>query len=535
MNGAQALFKALTDAGVTTCFANPGTSEMQLVYEIGLTANVRPILCLQEDVVTGAADGYARMKGSPAVTLLHVGSGFANGIAMLHNAGRANTPVINVVGANASYHQPNYPEHELINGRVIDLARVVSHWTREARSASELGELGVEATALSKSGKICTIVAPTNFHWEEAATPPIPPAALRRPTASPDAIHHAANMLANGKKTGLVLGNVALRGDPLEIAGRIAAKTNATLLSETFPSFSLARGEGRPIVEIIPYFLETGLEFLKDFEQLIFVGALPPVVTFAYRNKPTFKNGPRCALFTMASADQDLPAALELLAKATRSTTAETTRQARRATTASPAGELTAQAIGQTLCALMPDNAILVDEAATNGPQIFAATKGARPHDYLSPVSGGAIGGGFPMALGAAIACPDRKIILVQGDGSGMYTVQALWSMAREKVDAIAIVIKNDAYAVLGLEMARVHDGELNTKMESMFDLTKPALDWVNIASGLGVSASSAKTAEEFHRHFASAIEMKGPTLIECQVAIPKEFVAFAELINKTR
>lgn len=309
MNGAQALFKALTDAGVTTCFANPGTSEMQLVYEIGLTANVRPILCLQEDVVTGAADGYARMKGSPAVTLLHVGSGFANGIAMLHNAGRANTPVINVVGANASYHQPNYPEHELINGRVIDLARVVSHWTREARSASDLGELGVEATVLAKTGKICTIVAPTNFHWEDATPPPIPPAASHRPMASPDAIGHAAKMLVNGKKTGLVLGNLALRGDPLEIAGRIAAKTNAALLSETFPSFSLARGEGRPIVEIIPYFLEAG--FLKDFEQLIFVGALYPVATFAYRNKPAFKHAPQCALFTMASADQDLLAALQ--------------------------------------------------------------------------------------------------------------------------------------------------------------------------------------------------------------------------------
>jgi acetolactate synthase I/II/III large subunit len=535
MNGAQALFKALTDAGVTTCFANPGTSEMQLVYEIGLTANVRPILCLQEDVVTGAADGYARMKGSPAVTLLHVGSGFANGIAMLHNAGRANTPVINIVGANASYHQPNYPEHELINGRVIDLARVVSHWAREARSASELGELGVEAAVLAKAGKICTIVAPTNFHWEEAAPPPIPPTALHRPMASPDAISHAANMLANGKKTGLVLGNLALRGDPLEIAGRIAAKTNAALLSETFPSFSLARGQGCPIVEIIPYFLETGLEFLKDFEQLIFVGALPPVVTFAYRNKPPLKSGPRCALFTMASTDQDLLAALESLSKATGSATAEALRQARRATTAPPTGELSAQAIGQTLCALMPDNAILVDEAATNGPQIFAATKGARPHDYLSPVSGGAIGGGFPMALGAAIACPDRKIILVQADGSGMYTVQALWSMAREKADIIAIVLKNDAYAVLGLEMARVREGELNPKMESMFDLTNPALDWVKIASGLGVSASRATTAEEFYRDFASALEVKGPTLIECQVAIPKEFAAFAEFINKTR
>jgi acetolactate synthase I/II/III large subunit len=535
MNGAQALFKALTEAGVTTCFANPGTSEMQLVYEIGVTRNVRPVLCLQEDVVTGAADGYARMTGLPAVTLLHVGSGFANGIAMLHNAGRANTPVINVVGANASYHQPNYPEHELINGRVIDLARVVSHWTREARSASELGELGVEATVLAKAGKICTIVAPTNFHWEEAAPPPIPPADLHRPMASPDAIRHAANMLANGKKTGLVLGNVALRGEPLEIAGRIAAKTNAALLSETFPSFSLARGEGRPTVEIIPYFLETGLEFLKNFEQLIFVGALPPVVTFAYRNKPVFKNAPQCALFTMASADQNLPAALELLAKATDSGAAEAMRQPRGATSTPPTGELTADVIGQALCALMPDNAILVDEAATNGPQIFAATKGARPHDYLSPVSGGAIGGGLPMALGAAIACPDRKIILVQADGSGMYTVQALWSMARENADTIAIVLKNDAYAVLGLEMARVRDGELNAKMESMFDLKRPSLDWVSIASGLGVSASRASTAEDFYRHFTSAIEIKGPTLIECQVAIPNALASFAEFINKTR
>ena len=534
MNGAQALFKALTDAGVTTCFANPGTSEMQLVYEIGLAVNVRPVLCLQEDVVTGAADGYARMKGSPAVTLLHVGSGFANGIAMLHNAGRANTPVINVVGANASYHQPNYPEHELINGRVIDLARVVSHWTREARSASDLGELGVEATVLAKAGKICTIVAPTNFHWEEAAPPPIPPPASHRPMASPDAIRHAANMLTNGKKTGLVLGNLALRGEPLEIAGHVAAKTNAALLSETFPSFSLARGEGRPIVEIIPYFLETGLEFLKDFEQLIFVGALPPVSTFAYRNKPTFKYAERCALFTMASADQDVLAALQLLAKATDSSTAELKRQTCRTTT-TPSGELTAATIGETLCALMPDNAILVDEAATNGAQIFAATKGARSHDYLNPVTGGAIGGGLPMALGAAIACPDRKIVLLQADGSGMYTVQALWSMAREKADIVVVLLKNDAYAVLGLEMARVREGELNAKMESMLDLSNPALDWVNIASGFGVPASRAKTAEEFHRHFTSAIEMKGPTLIECQVAIPKAFAAFAEYIIKNR
>ena len=265
MNGAQSLFKALVDAGITTCFANPGTSEMQLVYEIGMTDKVRPVLCLQEDVVTGAADGYARMTGAPAFTLLHVGSGFANGIAMLHNAGRANTPIVNVVGANASYHQPNYPEHELIGGRVTDLARTVSHWSQEARSASNLGELGAEAAALAKTGKVCTVIAPTNWHWEEADPPPLVPASPGRPKTAPEAIAHAAALLKNGKKTGLVLGNLALHGEALEIAGRIAATTGAVLLSETFPSYHLARGEGRPPAEPIPYEFEVCVKFLESF------------------------------------------------------------------------------------------------------------------------------------------------------------------------------------------------------------------------------------------------------------------------------
>jgi acetolactate synthase I/II/III large subunit len=266
MNGAQSLFKSLVDAGITTCFANPGTSEMQLVYEIGMTDNVRPVLCLQEDVVTGAADGFARMTGAPAFTLLHVGSGFANGIAMLHNAGRANTPIVNIIGANASYHQPNFPEHELINGRATDLARTVSHWSQEARGASHLGELGVQAATLAKTGKICTIVAPTNYHWEEANPPPFPPAPSRQPQIAAEAIAHAAAMLALGKKTGLVLGNHALQGKALETAGCVAAKTGAVLLSETFPSFHLSRGEGRPPVDLIPYEYEVCVKFLEPFE-----------------------------------------------------------------------------------------------------------------------------------------------------------------------------------------------------------------------------------------------------------------------------
>ena len=534
MNGAQSLFKSLVDAGVTTCFANPGTSEMQLVYEIGRTEAVRPILCLQEDVVTGAADGYGRMKGTPAATLLHVACGFANGIAMLHNAARAGTPVINVVGVNASYHQANYPEHELVNGRASDLARAVSHWTGEARSASHLGELGAEAAALAKTGKVCTIVAPNDYHWEDAAAPPAPPPPSRRPRAAAESIARAAEMLANGKKTGLVLGDLALHGEALEVAGRIAAKTGATLLAETFPSRFLSRGEGRPPVDLIPYEFELGVRFLEPYEQLIFVGTGPPVATFAYRNKPTLKSPPGCALFTPASADQDLGDALRRLAEGTGAASTPPLHQARtpaeRAT-----GVLTAEAIGRTLCSLLPTDAILVDEAATNSPSIFAATRGARPHDYLNPATGGAIGGGMPMALGASIACPGRKVVVAQADGSGMYTVHALWSMARENADVVVIVLKNDAYAILGLEMARVRDGELNAKMKSMLDLDGPTIDWVRLATGLGVPASRATTGEEFRRAFDASLGEKGPRLIECQIAIPHQWAALEDEIRRAR
>jgi acetolactate synthase-1/2/3 large subunit len=338
----------------------------------------------------------------------------------------------------------------------------------------------------------------------------------------------------NGKKTGLVLGNLALHGEALNIAGRIAAKTGAALLSEIFPSYHLSRGEGRPPVDPIPYEFEVCLKFLQPFEQLIFVGALFPVATFAYKNKPTMKSPPGCDLFVMASVEQDLTAALRSLAEASGAADAAAPRQPR-AEAAAPSGDLTAETIGQSLCMLMPENAILVDEAATNGAPILAATKGARAHDYLAPVNGGAIGGGLPLALGAAIACPDRKVVHLQADGSGMYTVQALWSMAREKADVIIIVLKNDAYAILDLEMARVREREMNAKMKSMLDLGNPSLDWVNIATGLGVPATRAGTAEEFHQRFEAALAANGPRLIECQVAIPKEWFALEEYIHRTR
>lgn len=515
MNGAQSLFKALTDAGLDTCFANPGTSEMQLVYEIGKSDAVRPILCLQENVVTGAADGYGRMAGKPAFTLLHVGSGFSNGIANLHNAGRANTPMVNVVGANATYHQPNYPEHELIGGKITDLARSVSHWAQEAKSASELGVLGATAAryAMSGSGKICTLIAPTNCHWDPAPAAPVIDAPIATPRVSADTIDATCELLANGRKTGLLLGAHALRSEGLELAGRIAAKTGAQLLVETFPT-RMPRGEGSVQVQLVPYFLEVAQMFFAEYEQVILIGALPPVSTFAYQNASMFKLPEDCEVSSFASTDHDVLAALSDLEEALDAGTSVAVRF-KREEPALPAGELTPKAIGQSVNLLMPEGAIVVDESATAGLDLFRETAGARHHDYLYSIPGAAIGGGMPVSLGAAIACPDRKVVALQADGSGMYTNQTLWTIAHEKCDITIVILKNDSYAILNVELARVRVDEATPKMLSMLDLSQPSIDWVKIAEGMGVPAVAVDTAESFHAEFEQAMAQKGPRLIE--------------------
>jgi acetolactate synthase-1/2/3 large subunit len=518
MNGAQALFKALTDAGLDTCFANPGTSEMHLVYEIGRTPGVRAVLCLQENTVTGAADGYARMAGKPAFTLLHVGSGFANSIANLHNAGRASTPMVNIVGANATYHQPNYCEHELINGRLADLARPVSHWTQEARNASELGVLAAQAAqhARAGAGKICTLVAPTDCQWDPALAAPALPSPPERLQVAHETIEEVAALLANGKKTGLLLGSYALHGEGLELAGRIATRTGVDLLGEMWVA-RMARGAGCVPVRLVPYLREHAAFFLQGYEQLILLGAQLPMSTFAYQGSPLNKVPATCQVTTMATVDHDLLAALRGLAEAVHAPAQPGLRTTLASATA-PTGALSADAIGQSLCALMPENAILVNDGATCSPPIVNRTAGARSHDYLDGSRGGALGGGLPLALGAAIACPDRKTILLQGDGSGMYACQALWSMAREQTDVVVIVLRNDNYAILEVELARVRESDANDKMLSLMHLDGPALDWVKLAEGHGVAATRATTAEEFHAQLEAALERKGPCLIEAKV-----------------
>src|SRR5450830_669673 len=519
MNGAQALFKAFVEAGLDTCFANPGTAEVQYVFEMGPANHVRAVLCLQENTVTGAADGYARMAGKPACTLLHAGSGCANAIANIHNAGRANVPMINVVGANATYHQRNFPENELINGKIVDLARVVSHWAQEARSASDLAVLGALATRYARmgAGKICTIVAPSNYSLDPAVAPPAPGEPMATLKAAPGTIQAVVALLTNSKRSGIVLGSHVLYGEGLELAGRIATKTGADLLVDGFPA-RLARGEGRVPVQRIPYFAEAALKFMEPYEQLILVGALSPVVTYAYKNVPVLKVSEGCELTTLATVDHDMLSALSELANAVAAPPEPALRQSR-SRNVPPAGALTAEAIGQSLCELLPENAILVDESITMASTLFEHTQGARPHDYLYGLCGVAIGGGLPLALGASIACPNRKTVVLQGDGSAMYTNQALWSMAREKTDVLVVLLRNDGYGILNIELARVREGDPNDKMLSLMKLSNPTLDWVRIAEGQGVPASRATTAEELHQQLVAALTSKGQRLIEAQVA----------------
>ena len=533
MNGAQALFQALLDAGLDTCFANPGTSEMQLVYEIGLTEGVRAVLCLQENTVTGAADGYARMAGKPAFTMLHVGSGFANGIANLHNAGRANSAMVNVVGANATYHQPNWSEHEFVGGRIIDLARVVSHWAQEARTASDLGVLGAQAARYARlgAGKICTLVAPTNCQWDPALAPPAPLEPLTTPRVSADTVAAIAALLRNGKRTALLLGTPALHGEGLELAGRIAAGTGVTLLGEMWVK-RMALGEGRVPVQLIPYLREHAAMVLQSFEQLVLVGARVPVSTFAYQGGTLAKAPDSCSIETFATIDHDLVAGLRDLAAAV-DAPAEPALRRRRTQCAAPSGGLSADAVGRSLCMLLPENAIFVNDGATLGLQVYGHIVGARAHDYLDASCGGAIGGGMPLALGAAIACPDRKTVLLQGDGSGMYSIQALWSMAREKTDVVIVVLKNDNYAILEVELARVREQDANHKMLSMMRLDQPPLDWVALARGHGMAASRATTAEEFHAQLEQALNEPGPRLIEAQMS--DSIQPLVELVRRMR
>jgi acetolactate synthase-1/2/3 large subunit len=510
MNGAEALVRTLVQAGVEVCFANPGTSEMHFVAALDRVPGMRPVLGLFEGVVSGAADGYARMAGKPAATLLHLGPGLGNALANLHNAKKARSPVVNLVGDHATHHQ-RYDAP--LSSDVTAIAGAVSGWVRTAASARTLprdGAAAVEA-AMGPPGQVATLIVPADVAWNEAAGPVAPPPPPKRETVAPEAVAGCAAALRSGQPAAILMSGPVLRARGLAVAQRVAAATGARLFCDTFNT-RLERGAGRATIHPLPYFAEAALEALRGIRHLILVGTQPPVAFFAYPGKPSRLAPDECATHLLADPAHDADAALEALADEL-GADVETPVQERSAPEA-PSGPLHPGAIGASLAALLPEGAIVSDEAITAAAALFPTTRGAAPHDWLF-LTGGAIGQGMPLATGAAMACPERKVVCLEGDGSAMYTLQALWTQAREGLDVTTVILANRSYAILRVELQRLGVAEPGPRAGSLLDIASPALDLVRLAEGMGVPATRTTRAEEFHARFAAAMAEPGPQLIE--------------------
>lgn len=511
MNGAESLVRTLVDGGVTVSFTNPGTSEMHFVAALDRVDGMRCVLCLHETVTTGASDGYYRMLDKPASTLLHLGPGLANALANLHNLKRARSGVVNIVGEHATYHrQYDAP----LTSDIEAIAGTMSHWVRTSTSAQDVAADGAEAivAARAEPGQIATLILPADTAWTDGTGPVKTAAATPAAKVSDEAIEAAARAVAAGGKPLILLGTKALRGAALDHAGRIAAKTGVAMRAEG-SNGRIARGAGRFGVERVPYPVDQALAALKGITHLILVGAKPPVAFFAYPGKPSLLYPPEAEIITVATPADDAEDALARLAERLGAAgTAPFVNAPNRPVL--PTGAPTPETIAAVIGHLMPDNAIVTDESVTTGRNFFKDTHGAAPHDWLS-LAGGAIGEGLPLAVGAAIACPDRKVVALQADGSGMYSLQALWTMARERLDVIVCIWANRTYAILKGELANVGAENPGRKAHDMLSLGDPNLDWVKMAEGMGVEATRVETVEAFADVFASASRRKGPFLIE--------------------
>ena len=511
MNGAESLVRTLVGGGVDVCFANPGTSEMHFVAALDRVEGMRCVLGLFEGVVTGAADGYARMSEKPAATLLHLGPGLANGLANIHNANKASSPMVNIVGDHATYHRKyDAPLTSDIEG----LARPSSHWVRTSPSARSIAADGAAAIAAARQlpGQIATLILPADTAWNEGSGPAEAPPPTAPKPASPQAVAEAAQVLRSGEPCLLLVTGRALRQEGLDLAGRIAAKTGARLIAQG-SNARTQRGRGRVFVERVPYVVDQAVKVLAGLKHIILVGAKMPVAFFAYPDKPSLL-APRDAQgHVLARPEEDLIGALEALAEevGARATAAPVVDDP---PPQKASGRITPEALGASLGALLPENAIVVDEAVTTGRGFFAPTRSAQPHDWLSNM-GGSIGMGMPVATGAAIACPDRKVITLEGDGSAMYTLQSLWTQAREGLDVTTLLFANRSYAILKGELANVGAGNPGRKALDMLDLGSPDLDFVTLAKGMGVPGARVATMEEFNRQLAEGIAAPGPYLVE--------------------
>lgn len=513
MNGAESLVKTLLASDIEVCFANPGTSEMHFVAALDRVPGMRCVLGLFEGVVTGAADGYGRMAGKPASTLLHLGPGLANGIANLHNARKARTPILNIVGEHASDH---LRYESPLRSDVPATAALISDWYKVG-SGPGIVDDAAEAVqaARSRDGQIATLILPADTAWGPGASPkaaPEPPPLARADAAG---IAQVVAAIRSGKRVAILATGKALEEAGLALLGRLqrgGVRIHAQQSNRRF-----ARGRGRLIVPRVPFSIEQGVEFLKDVEVLVLVGSHPPAAFFGYPDKPRMLSQPGCVTIPLLEPGGDALHTLQwLVDELGLGGTAMAVPEV--AAPAAPTSDaLNADTLMQAMAALLPEHAILVDESVSSGRSLFKFTDGAAPHDYLQ-ITGGSIGSGLPMATGASVACPDRKVVCFEGDGSGMYTLQALWTQAREQLDVVTVILANRSYRILHGELAGVGITNPGEQAHRMLDLNAPELDWVALARGQGVEARRVDTVSGFVDVFRAACAARGPFVIEAVI-----------------
>jgi acetolactate synthase I/II/III large subunit len=518
MNGAQGLIRTLVGHGVDTCFMNPGTSEMHFVAALDDVPAMRSVLALFEGVATGAADGYARIAGKPAATLLHLGPGLGNGLANLHNARRAHSPVVNIVGDHAVYHRQYDAQ---LQSDIETVARNVSSLVRTSESTADLSKdaLAVLSAAVGPPGSVATLILPADVSWSEGGeVVPVPAGPQPVPHGTPpdeEMLTRAAAALRSGEPAALLVGGRCCAGSGLATAADVATTTGAKLLAETFPA-RLERGAGRPPVERLAYLAEFTAMQLEGIRHLVLLDAASPVSFFAYPGKESDLVPEGCTVHRVADAATDATAAVAALAELLHARAGSAPRQVP-TTPARPTGPLTARNVCETLGALLPERAIVSDEGNTAGLFAPGATAGSPPHDWLC-LTGGAIGQGLPVAVGAAVAEPGRRVIALEADGSALYTLQSWWTMARAGLDVTTVLLNNHSYAVLNMELDRVGADAPGPRAREMLDLGHPSIDFVHLATGLGLHAARADTAESFAEELRRALATPGPSLVEAVV-----------------
>lgn len=515
MNGAQALMKTLVDAGIEVCFSNPGTSEMHFVAALDDEPKMRAVLALFEGVATGAADGYARMADKPAAVLLHLGVGLGNGLANLHNARKGKVPVVNIVGDHALYHMQYNAQ---LQSDIETVARNVSpNFVRTSQSTAELCNDTVDAIVAARGlpGQVATLILPADVSWGKGGKPAQLPPLPEHEIATDEQVNEAVEAIKKGKRVAMLLGGRALREPSLMSAAKIAAKHGVKLFHETFPT-RLERGVGLPALEKVAYLAELVGVQLADVDHLILVDSKAPVSFFAYPGKKSYLVPDKCKVHVLSNEEQDAQGSLKKLAEALDADSA-TPKLQEPNRPEKPSGALTADLVCQSVGHHLPDNAIIVDESITSGLMLPTMTAGCPRHDYIT-LTGGGIGQGLPSAVGAAIACPDRPVIALIGDGTSMYTIQSLWTMAHEGLDVTIIIFNNASYSVLNIELERVGAAKIGEKALSQLDLNGPVINFSQLAQSMGVHGTRASTAEEMNKALEYALSNKGPHLIEAMI-----------------